>query len=128
MIPDITMCYVPLCFGNQVVNNLVDLGFTCCIVDADIFQVIIQSDAVRQCTPSSVCAVSTARNVVAFEQEAVVNLKIGHLSWNFKFQVSKDLPVAAIIGAVYLVHTRAVLNMARKTISFPYDTPKIRAG
>lgn len=67
VIPDINMCYVPLCFGNQVVNALVDSGSTCCIVDADIFQIIIQSDAVRQCIPSSLCAASASGNVVAFE-------------------------------------------------------------
>lgn len=125
LIPDINMCYVPVDFAGLTINALVDTGSTCCIIAVDIFEALMRTSAVRRHAHSTLCAVSASGNKVVFVREAMVHMKIGHLSWNVKFQVAQELPVPVLLGADFLANTRAVINMAKQTLSFPYGTPNV---
>lgn len=117
------MCFVPLGFSCHTINALVDTGSTCSIVSSEVFLVLQQTTAVRDVSSSEMRAVSASGDMVSFESKVILHFKIGHLSWNYTFQVAKILPVPIIIGSDFLAHTRAVVNMATRTLSFPYGSP-----
>jgi len=47
-------------------------------------------------------------------------IKLGKLSWKFRFLVVSDLPYPVILGADFIKHSKMMLNLACGEISFNY--------
>lgn len=90
------------------------------------FQEIKKNSYAISATQSSIfSALSASGDRINFRFQASVHFKIGHLSWTFTFQVAEQLPVPIILGSDFLTKTKAIINMASHTLTFPYGTPRV---
>lgn len=124
--PKLDLCQIPVSFGYAQINALLDTGSSFCVLSFETYQFIKDNTkAIAKVLPASLSAVSASGDAVSFVKAVECHFKIGHLSWTFKFQVSKHLPIPLILGSDFLTKTKAIINMANHTIAFPYGTPKI---
>jgi transposase InsO family protein len=70
-------------------------------------------------------ATTASSQSLNFKYKIKLHFKIQYLSWTFPFYVTDKLPVKAILGLDFLKHTRAVINIAKQTITFPYNQPLV---
>lgn len=125
-VPKLDLCDIELSFGHVNINALVDTGSSFSIMSSDNFEFLLSNTkSIVLVQETGLSAISASGNPVTFLKKVLVHFKIGHLSWDFNFQVAKCLPVPIIIGSDFLTKTRAIINMANHTLAFPYGTPKI---
>lgn len=113
-------------FGEKQCTALVDTGASCCIISRDVFN-LIKTDklVVKEVKTCDLAAMTANTGTLKFQAEVTAHFKIQYLSWNFRFFVVERLPVQVILGIDFLKHTRAVINVAKATVCFPYTQPLI---
>lgn len=72
--------------------------------------------------PVTNTAITANGTKIVFTHQANIHIKIQHLSWTFPFFVSDNLPVDMVLGLDFMQHTKMVINVAAREISFPYDS------
>lgn len=125
-VPKLELCHVPVQFGDLEFNALIDTGASFCLLSTEMFQILKRdTNAVAKILQPTVHGISASGDPINFQSKAICHFKIGHLSWNFEFHVSDQLPVPVIIGSDFLTKSKTIINMANHTLAFPYGTPKV---
>lgn len=125
-VPKLDLVQIPLAFGNLNLNALVDTGSSLTIISEEALQFLTQqTKAVVALKETQLAAMSASGDQIRFVKRATIHFKIGHLSWDFPFQVAKNLPVPVILGSDFLTKSKAIINMANHTLAFPFGTPKV---
>lgn len=114
-------------FGGQIASALVDTGASCSIISADLFNKIrdIKGVVVGKPHPSLSTATTASSLQLALSHYVSLHFKVSYLSWTRKFYIAQQLPVDIILGLDFLDFTKAVINVAKGTIVFPYATPLV---
>lgn len=124
-IPILDLFQIPLTFGQIEMLALVDTGSSFCIISPETYETLLkQTKAIVNLEDSKLSAMSASGEKINFKHKITIHFKIGHLSWDFPFQVAGNLPVPVIIGSDFLTRSKAIINMANHTLAFPYGTPK----
>lgn len=127
-VPKINLCFVEINFGKIQISALIDTGSSLTIMDWQTFETLREeTKSIVSISESSASALSASGEQVVFIQKACIHFKLGHLSWDFDFQVSRDFPLPVVLGADFLVKSRAMVNMAKQTLTFPFGTPRVFA-
>lgn len=128
VIPKFNLCHIPVQFGDMSIDSLVDTGATYSLLSYKAYQSLRKNTrSVIKVLPPTATGLSASGDAINFHSRVICHFKIGHLSWNFQFHVSKQLPIPVIIGSDFLTKSRVIINMANHTVAFPYGTPKIFA-
>ena len=125
-IPKLDLVQITLTFGHLHLDALVDTGSSLTIISVETLAFLReQTKAVVALKETELAAMSASGDQIRFQNKAIIHFKIGHLSWDFSFQVAKDLPVPIILGSDFLTKSKAIINMANHTLAFPFGTPKV---
>lgn len=128
-VPINAAAHVTVNFANKPFRALIDTGASCCLVSESIHEQIKLLDnqfkVVKATNPVRLQAISASNQQMTFKTELKLHFKINYLSWDFNFYVVPNLPVPIILGIDFLAHTKAVINVADKTITFPYKQPLV---
>lgn len=116
-------------FGSIACSALIDTGASCCLIDKTTYEKIQlinkKEKIVKQVRDVQMQALSASNQAIKFDKELRLHFKIKHLSWDFTFYLVNSLPVPVILGINFLLYTKSIINMADRTISFPYKQPLI---
>lgn len=112
-------------FDNYPCLALIDTGASCCLISQEFYNKILtfkyKDRVIKESKPVTMQALSASNQAINFESELKLHFKIEYLSWDYTFYLVKDLPVPVILGINFLRHTKSIINMANRTISFPYQ-------
>jgi hypothetical protein len=114
-------------FGPIHTSAVVDTGATCSIISQSVFEKIKSQKGVIITPPQPInLSAKTANSqTLNFQFKVKIHFKIQYLSWSFNFLVAENLAVDVILGTDFLEYTKAIINIAKATITFPYPQPLI---
>lgn len=102
---------------------LCDSGSSFTIISEDLFRFVKQDKTVcKLVSETSSYALAASGDTVKFLHSAHLHFKISHLSWTHPFMVTSMLPVSVILGIDFLHKAKALIDMGKLTISFPYGS------
>lgn len=118
--------HLKVSFGGRPFTALIDTGASCCIISREVFdQIRADKTVLKKYEACKLAALTANSQALHFQAEIRAHVKVEYLSWDFRFFVVEELPVQVILGVDFLKHTKAIVNVARATVCFPYQQPLV---
>lgn len=107
------------------VRALIDTGASCCLISRELYEKILEfkgkAKVLKEEKTVKMRALSASNQTLDMNIQLKLHFKIEYLAWTHTFYVCENLPVPVILGFNFLQHTKSIINMADRTITFPYD-------
>lgn len=114
---------ITISFNDYQSLALIDTGSTASIISNELYVKLTKVKGVIIGPPqkTEVAAMTASSTPISFHTRVNVHFKINYLSWTMPFLIAKSLPVSIILGIDFLKNTKAILNIAQKSLTFPYQ-------